>query len=661
MSRRTVAYIRCSLEDADPQRQRDTIERHAHTSRLVVDHWYQDMGGRRHQSNDPKRRPEWTKLRAEAASGNIDILLCEEVSRLGTTDEWALMALCHELRQQGVTLIEAKSGRVVNGDSVADFLTTGVAGHTSRSEVQQLASRTLGNRIARVRDHGSYQGGPVPHGLMLSCRDATGRETWTLEVADDGRKIQTWESGQELWHPPDYVPSRREGELLYEVPSRRYPERAEHVRLAFGWYLAERVSCGEIARRLNTAGARPTGGRVWYSSRIQSLLQLPIYSGYMTIGRRRAGRYSTHKDGAPGAVTREDRNGKQPREAWTWSREPVYAPGIVSREDWEAAQAEAERRKRGPRVGKNPDLILSGLVVCTGCDKIMSGANVRQKGRADRLVYCCSTYITHHGHPPTPCRSYQVRQDYLLELVGRWLAETGAVLSEVSEGDEEGLLRSLYADRDAAREGLREAREAVEEWLSETLSQVAEPEISSDGRKTYRVGDWVVTLPGANYSDLVEVYGWAKSATGARERARLAELEAEHGRLYDLLKATPTKMMADRCLNDIRRCEEELSRHRSGVSGLSGRLRELHAEMVATGLQINRARRALAGSDHRRRAKAIHEMVERIEVSHRLEPRSASSPEVLVARLDSVKIIPRVASSERSTPARASSSQPGCR
>jgi hypothetical protein len=228
--------------------------------------------------------------------------------------------------------------------------------------------------------------------------------------------------------------------------------------MAYNWFLTERISYGAIARRLNDADARPAGGGDWYSARIQWLLGLggASYTGYAVIGRRRLGRYfSVHA----GRVAVSDRaRGARPRSEWTWSRAPTFSPPIVSREDWEAVQEKMGAEKRGARRGKNPAMVLSGLVVCSGCGKAMAASAIRRRGRAERLVYQCSSYLRHHGHPPSDCRANQVRQDLLLDVVGRWLQETGQTLADVSGGDETGLLAGLYAERSAAREGLREAR-----------------------------------------------------------------------------------------------------------------------------------------------------------------------------------------------------------
>ena len=69
-----------------------------------------------------RKRPAWAKVMNLVRAGGVDILLVEEVSRLGFEDEWELAALCHELRQHHTQLIEAKSDRVVNATGDASII-----------------------------------------------------------------------------------------------------------------------------------------------------------------------------------------------------------------------------------------------------------------------------------------------------------------------------------------------------------------------------------------------------------------------------------------------------------------------------------------------------------------------------------------------------------
>jgi DNA invertase Pin-like site-specific DNA recombinase len=298
-----IAYIRCSRDDADPARQRATIQswldQHRYTATRL-----EDMGGRRLEAADARKRPHWQQALRRCRAGGISTLLVEETSRLGFATEWELAALGHELRELGTSLVEAKSGRVINGSDDAALLPTSVAGVASRKEMEQLASRSLGQRLARAKSSGIYQGGPVNHGLCLECRGLAGLPVWWLEIAPDNPKVITYPDGVQTWHEPDYVPSRREGELLYQVPSRMYPERVEDVRSVFTWYRSERVSLGAIARRLNGMKRYPAGGSVWYGSRVQSLLQLSAYTGFPAFGRRRVGRYASVREGRVGGGRR---------------------------------------------------------------------------------------------------------------------------------------------------------------------------------------------------------------------------------------------------------------------------------------------------------------------------------------------------------------------
>ena len=635
---KVAAYERLSKEDLPDeggvstlQRQRDTIDHWARQNGHHVAHYFRDAAGRRHQADDPKRRPEYARLMADIRQGKWDILVVEELTRLGFVDQWALMAVCAELRSLGVTIIEAKSNRVVNGDSVADGILSLVGGHASAKEVEQTATRSLGAKIAKARDQGAHLGGKVPYGLMQECR-ADAEVRWTMEEAPDGRKVQEYPDGTVVWHEAGYLPGRRPGEYIVLIPSRRYLERANFVRLAADLFLTQRISFGGIAKRLNDLGAYPPGGTPWYSAKIQSLLLLSggSYTGFATFAKRGGGRYVQASGGRPGAAVKP---ALRADEDWVWSKTPNFEPPIISREDFAAIRAKAAAEKGGPRRGKNQDLILSGLVYCGGCGSRMAGSAISRKGRPVKLIYQCSENLRHHGHPPSGCHANQVPQETLLGYVDRWLAETGAVLGEDPDGSEEALLVALYGQQSRAREGLREAREAAESWLAEALLAVCDPEPVRDGRRRFRLGEWDLTLPGCrSHADFLDALGWVSGSAGAKDRARLAELQGEHDRLFQALIAMPTEMMREKCLTEVRRVEAEMGKLKSSP-GVAARLKELARELSQTARLVTVARRAAAKGTLARRGKAIADVIERIELSHRLEPRALGSKQV-VSRLE---------------------------
>ena len=248
----------------------------------------------------------------------------------------------------------------------------------------------------------------------------------------------------------------------------------------------------------------------------------------------------------------------RPSSEWIWCKEAVFSPGIITREDWEAVQCKMLEERRGPRAGKNPEMVLSGLVYCSTCGQRMSASTIRQKARRVRLVYLCSTYLTYHGPDnPTNCKSHSIKQDLLLKLIQEWMLETGRTLSQIDS--EQNLLVALYRDRNTASDGLRQARQALEAWMAEALEMVCEGEPTPDGRTRYCLGDWDFCLPNAELVPVWECYQWLVSAMGKQNRDQEMALEAQHDRLCHALMLAPTELTRDKIAGEVARVEGELS------------------------------------------------------------------------------------------------------
>jgi DNA invertase Pin-like site-specific DNA recombinase len=453
---RLCTYQRTSKEESDPARQGATLEHWATSKKLEIAKVYLDHGGRRHEADDPKKRPAWNQLLADVREGLWDCVAVEELTRLGFKDEWKLMELCSFLRDHSVELWEAKSDRHCNGDTVSDFLVTGIGGHQSRAEVTNLATRSLGKKILDAKA-GVYQGGPVPHGMALACRAPAGIIKWTVEVLD-GRKVQIHADGTEIWI--DRIPKDRPLACnLYLVPSIRYPERHEHIRQIYRWFLDEHVTMRAIALRLNELGIRPQSGGLWYGQLIKRVLESATYTGQLAYGRRRQGRYATIADGVPVARPGTGKQKSKKPDEWIWSDQ--YCDAIVSQEVWKSAQRKLETERGAPRRGKNQALILSGLVSCAGCGKRMSG--VTRTGRGAGSYYACPTYAK-LGAKESPCGPNAAHQADLLDRIQRWLEETGHVV-KLATANEEGLLSQLYSKHADTRAALAPLRDAMR-WKS---------------------------------------------------------------------------------------------------------------------------------------------------------------------------------------------------
>ena len=66
-------------------------------------------------------------------------------------------------------------------------------------------------------------------------------------------------------------------------------DEARVVRQVFSWIGQDRVTIGEVARRLNRAGERTRAGRSWERSVIWAMLKNPAYQGQAAFGKTKAG------------------------------------------------------------------------------------------------------------------------------------------------------------------------------------------------------------------------------------------------------------------------------------------------------------------------------------------------------------------------------------
>ena len=470
---RIATYERTSKEEAHPERQGATLDAWAAAHKLAIARRFIDQGGRRHEADNPKRRPSYAQLIKDIEAGLYDVLAVEELSRLGFASEWKLMTLCSFLIDHGVELWEARSNKLCNSrDDISSFLTTGIGGHASRKEVSDMGTRSLGAKAVNVRA-GRWQGGFVPFGCKVENVTADGLVRWTVEIAGRNRRLLIHADGRTEWFEGEgnFPKDRRKGETLRLAPSTMFPERFEQVRLMYRWFLHENVSMNEIAHRLNDAGVRPAGEEAqFYGSLIERTLRNPIYKGVMGYGKHSMARYATLVDGLPRAISGDGSFRRKARDQWVES--PVLFEGPVSAEEWEAAVAKLEAARRGPRVGRNPELIFSGLCRCEHCGKLLAGWCA--EGRSPRLSYVCTTYTKLGRH--SPCGPNRVPQATLLDVVGRWLGETGRA-SKRSRRSRQGP-RSPPSSRptpwQAARSGRpwRGVLRAMEAYLFEALAEI---------------------------------------------------------------------------------------------------------------------------------------------------------------------------------------------
>jgi site-specific DNA recombinase len=218
------------------------------------------------------------------------------------------------------------------------------------------------------------------------------------------------------------------GQALYTI----IPSEAKVVRQIFQWVGRERVSIGEVCRRLQKAGEPTrTGKTTWDRTTVWGILKNPAYKGKaafgktQTIPRRPKLRLQRGDSAQPRrAVSVQDVSA----EKWIL----IEVPALVREELFEAVQTQLEENRRHARQRRRgARYLLQGLIVCAKCRYAYYGKPVSNKSakghRRNYAYYRCIGTDAYRFGGERICDNLQVRTDLVDECVWQ---EVRTLLSE---------------------------------------------------------------------------------------------------------------------------------------------------------------------------------------------------------------------------------------
>jgi site-specific DNA recombinase len=200
-------------------------------------------------------------------------------------------------------------------------------------------------------------------------------------------------------------------------------EEAQIVRQIFAWVGNERLTLGEVCRRLTNANIPTRRGKSkWDRSVIWGMLKNPAYSGTAIFGRTRRGPWQ--------AGLRESRGHKgPPRNAATplavptaeWIEVPVPAlidPGLFAA----VAEQLEENRLRARQAQRGARHLLQGLVVCAHCGYAYYGTLAHWNTKEYGYYRCIGSEAYRFGGE-RKCDNLPVDKDMLEEHVWQRVRE----------------------------------------------------------------------------------------------------------------------------------------------------------------------------------------------------------------------------------------------
>ncbi len=323
-------------------------------------------------------RPALEQLRDEAVLNGIDRLYVHSPDRLARKYAYQVL-LVDELRRYGVEIVFLN--REV-GQTPEDNLLLQMQGMIAEYERAKILERSR-----RGKRHAAKSG-----------------EVCVLSGSPYGYRYISKQDG--------------DGQARYEVS----PEEAQIVRQMFRWVGIERVSLGEVRRRLNQAGVlSPKGKTTWDRTTVWGILKNPAYKGTAAFGKTRSGLLRPRLRAQRGRLLQPRRavsTFDRPAEEWTL----IPVPALVEEGLFEAVQNQLqENRQRARQSQRGARYLLQGFLVCAQCGYAYYGKPVSQKSakgqKRDYAYYRCIGCDAFRFGGERICDNLQVRTDLLEQKV----------------------------------------------------------------------------------------------------------------------------------------------------------------------------------------------------------------------------------------------------
>lgn len=271
-------------------------------------------------------REGFKQMIADAMDGKIDLILTKSISRFARNTVDCLTTI-RKLKEKGVEVEFEKEG-IKTWDASGELLIT-IMSSLAQEESRSISENTKWGRRKRMAE-GKFN---MPYKIFLGY--------------DPG---------------PDYKPVINE-------------EQAEIVRLIYQWYL-DGLTFAQICRRLEGMGVKsPAGGPRWHTGTVRSILTNEKYKGSALLQKRYVPDFLTKKQ--------KVNEGELPKYYIEKSH-----PAIISKEMFDAVQAERQKRKGSKLMWRGKDAY-SCKVKCGCCGDWFAEATWHSNDKYRKVIFRC--------------------------------------------------------------------------------------------------------------------------------------------------------------------------------------------------------------------------------------------------------------------------------
>lgn len=360
-----VIYLRKSREDIDAEKrgEGETLARHKRIllnlveeqGLNVVECYEEIVSGETIQD-----RPLMTKMMKEVYAGKYKGVICVKPDRLSRGDLENMGYIMNGLKFSGTLLVTpGMTYDVLNNKYHEQMLEMHL--FNSKQEYRAIVSRMQEGKILSIRE-GNYMSGRAPYGYDISKPDR-----WTRTL----------------------------------VPN----ENAQVVIQIFEWFVNDKLTSGEIARKLTARGIPSSKGfPEWSAASVWCILKNEVYAGKIKWFRNK----TTRKLDENGVVAK--------KKSRCLSKKYLVVPGkhlaIISEEMFEAAQGlfAGKVPTKANTTVSNP---FAGLLYCAKCGKRIIYKKEKSEKKLTRFCHI----------PTTLCKAKSIVETDLLEIFCNALRE----------------------------------------------------------------------------------------------------------------------------------------------------------------------------------------------------------------------------------------------
>ena len=322
-------------------------------------------------------RPALEKLRDTAYAGGIQKLYVHSPDRLARKYAWQVLLL-DELQSCGVEVVFLNHTMGASPEEDLLLQMQGMFAEYERAKILERSRR--GKRHAAQRGRANV-----------------------LSAAPYGYRFITKQEGG--------------GTSSYEV----IEEQAAIVKQVFEWVGCDRLSIGEVSRRLKERGVKTATGKAWWDrSTVWGMLKNTAYTGSAAFGKTRTGKRRSRPMPQKGHSKTPRRTGSTydtPKEDWLL----ISVPAIVDAALFETVQEQLDvNRQQASERKRGASYLLQGLLKCSCCGYAFYGKKVSRataRGKAQWAYYRCVGTDAYRFGGKRVCENKQVRTDKLDEAV----------------------------------------------------------------------------------------------------------------------------------------------------------------------------------------------------------------------------------------------------